>query len=75
MRSRLQSWATIGLFLLVSACGTSDILSGFPINDDQRIRSSAFYVAGTGQFPTIIQGNPSNLGNDAFDDAVLDVLA
>jgi len=66
--------AIVGLILLVSACGTSDILTGPPISGDERIRSSAFYVAGTGQFPTIIRGNPSNLGDDAFQDAVLGVL-
>ncbi len=74
MPLRLHSLATFGLFLLVSACGTDDILSGSPINDDQRIRSSAYYVAGTGQFPTTIQGNPSNLRDAAFQDAVLGTL-
>ena len=71
---RLRFLATVGLFLLVSACGPSDILTGSPINDDGRIRSSAVYVAGAGQFPTVIRGNPSNLGDDAFRDAVLGVL-
>ena len=58
MPLRLRSLATIGLFLLVSACGTGAMRSGSPVNDDHRIRSSAYYVAGTGQFPTTIQGNP-----------------
>ncbi len=74
MLFRRPSHAAVGLFLLVSACGTSDILTGSPINDDGRIRSSAVYVAATGQFPTVIRGNPSNLGGDAFRGAVLSVL-
>ncbi len=74
MAFRLRSFATIGLFLLVSACGAGTILTGSPINDDGRIRPSAFYVAGSGQFPTVIRGNPSDLGDDAFQDAVLSVL-
>ncbi len=53
MLFRRPSLAAVGLFLLVSACGTSDILTGSPINDDGRIRSSAVYVAATGQFPTV----------------------
>lgn len=71
---RSPSLATVALFLFVSACGTSNILTGPPINDDGRIRSSAVYVAAGGQFPTVIRGNPSNLGDDAFRDAVLGVL-
>lgn len=74
MSFRLRSLAAVGLFLVISACDTSDILTGPPINNDERIRSSAFYVAGTGQFPTIIRGNPSNLGDEAFRDAVLSIL-
>ena len=74
MPFRLRSFAAVGLVLLVSACGASDILTGSPINDDGRIRSSAFYVAGTGQFPTVIRGNSSDLGDDAFRDAVLSAL-
>ncbi|MCH8182830.1 MAG: hypothetical protein IID55_06585 [Proteobacteria bacterium] len=74
MHYRLRCLATAGLFLLVSACGANDILTGSPINDDGRIRSSAVYVAATGQFPTVIRGNPSNLGGDAFRDVVLGVL-
>ena len=70
----LRSFATTGLLLLVSACGTGNILTGSPINDDGRIHPSAFHVAGSGQFPTVIRGNPSNLGDDAFQDAVLSVL-
>ena len=70
----LRSFATVGLFLLVSACGPGVILTGSPINDDGRIYPSAFHVAGSGQFPTVIRGNPSNLGDDAFQDAVLSVL-
>lgn len=70
----LRLMTTIGLFLLVSACGAGAIRSGSPVNDDQRIRSSAYYVAGTGQFPTTIQGNPSNLRDGVFHDAVLGVL-
>ncbi len=70
----LRSFATTGLLLLVSACGTGNILTGSPINDDGRIRSSAFYVAGTGQFPTVIRGNPSKLAEGEFQNVVLGVL-
>lgn len=70
----LRTLAKIGIVLLISACSASAILTGSPINDDERIRSSAFYVAGTGQFPTVIRGNPSRLGDGEFQDAVLSVL-
>ena len=63
-----RSLAAIGLLFLISACGPSDILTGSPINDDGRIRSSAFYVAGTGQFPTVIRGNPSKLSRSRADE-------
>ena len=38
----LRSFATVGLFLLVSACGPGVILTGSPINDDGRIYPSAW---------------------------------
>lgn len=74
MYFRRLSLASIGLTLLASACGANDIRTGSPINDDGRVRSSAVHVAAAGQFPTVIQGNPSTLGDDAFRDAVLSVL-
>ncbi len=74
MPFRLRSFAAIGLFLFVSACGTSDILTGAPIYNGERTRSSAFDIAGTGQFPTVILGNPSKLSDEAFQDAVLSIL-
>lgn len=74
MPFRMPPFAAVGLLLFVSACGTSDILTGAPISVDPRVRSSAVYVAKDGQFPTVIRGNLSDLGDDAFRDAVLSVL-
>ncbi len=73
MRFSRRSLAT-GVVLFLAACGPDDILSGSAVNDDGRIRSSAYYVAGTGQFPTEIRGNPSNLADSAFRGRILDVL-
>lgn len=66
--------AATGLLILAAGCGPGDILTGSPINSDDNIRSTAVYVAGTGQFPTVIRGNPSNLSDDAFAGVVLGVL-
>ena len=66
--------AAFGLLLFVSACAVGGIRTGVPINDDARIQSTATYVAATGQFPTVIRGNPSDLGDRDFERAVIDAL-